>query len=133
MDPLFICGWFLEGNVFSTHKSICIDKLLWPEMFHCVCHINAYILLQNNLLSLLMRASGMAGNNLPDFSKSGSVQYHLHTSYMARGEKRRGYETGRLGLETHMHFLMSALKKLRCIYISREEKGRSVWAPSYTQ
>ena len=36
----------------------------------------------------------MAGNNLPDFSKSGSaVQYKLHTErgYMAGEEKRRGY------------------------------------------
>ena len=65
-------------------------------------------------------------------SSSMSVSYMLHSTTgvgcYTGVKKRRGYDIGRHGFQTHMHFLMSALKKLR--YISGEEKGKSVWAPS---
>ena len=64
-------------------------------------------------------------------SSSESVSYMLHSTTVGcytGVKKRRGYDIGRHGFQTHMHFLMSALKKLR--YISGEEKGKSVWAPS---
>ena len=60
-------------------------------------------------------------------SSSESVSYMLHSTTVGcytGVKKRRGYDIGRHGFQTHMHFLMSALKKLR--YISGEEKGKSV-------
>ena len=115
--------------VLFNHRLVsinCIDHFV-------VCHTqNAYILHQYNL-SLLVRAVGWREIIYQIFQNQdppSSISYTLtQRGYMMAGEeKKEGDITGRLGFETHMHFLMSALKKLRCIYISREEKGRSVWA-----
>ena len=58
-------------------------------------------------------------------SSSESVSYMLHSTTVGcytGVKKRRGYDIGRHGFQTHMHFLMSALKKIEVYF--RRRKGK---------